>query len=272
MRRLHDLLAEFGERSDQERYEQRLEHACDLPLERLDESLARVINFATSRHGFYDQAGLWFNPPVEVALSAGAAAPVQVNERIVEVPFAMAALGRLEQGAHVLDIGAAESTFALSAASLGHIVTAVDPRPLGYSHPNLHSYQSSLEDWDAPSDPFAAAFLISTIQHVGLGAYGERPYGNREPGAGADADLLERVRGLLSPDGIAILTVPYGRRGITELGRVYDENSLSRLLARWHVLERRIAVRRDPLVWAPGENVEGGGGGIAMVIATQKQP
>ncbi len=272
LRRLQDLLAEFGERSLQENYELRLKRACDVELEDLDESLARVINWATGRRGFYAQAGLWFNPSVEVALSAGAAAAVRVNERIVEVPFAMAALSRMEQGARVLDIGAAESTFALSAASLGFAVTAVDPRPLGYSHPNLDSYSSLLEDWEAPSAPFAAAFLISTIQHVGLGTYGEPAYGSREHGAGADVELLDRVHGLLSPDGLAILSVPYGKREGTELGRVYDAESLSRLLARWDVLERRVAVRRDPLVWEPDEHVEGPGGGVAMVIASPNRP
>ena len=164
----------------------RLAQAADLPLEKLDGPLAQAINSATDHRGFYAQAGLWFNPPVAVALTAGGAVAAHVTERIVEVPFAMAALSRLERGARILDVGSAESTFPLSAASLGYKVTAIDPRPLAYSHPNLESHASLLEDWDAPSEPFAAAFLISTIEHVGLGAYGERPYGSPEHGAGAD--------------------------------------------------------------------------------------
>ena len=223
---LRDLLAGFGERSFEEYYQLRLAQADDLPLEKLDGPLAQTINYATSHRGFYVQAGLWFNPPVEVALSAGAAAPVQVSERIVEAPFAMAALSRLERGARILDIGSAESTFPLSAASLGYEVTAIDPRPLAYSHPNLESHASLLEDWDAPAEPFAAAFLISTIEHVGLGAYGERAYGSPEHGGGADRALLDRVRGLLSAEGLMILTVPYGKRDVTELERIYDEESL----------------------------------------------
>ena len=135
-----------------------------MPLERLDEPLAQAINYATSHEGFHAQAGLWFNPPVAVGLSAGAATAVQVTERIVEVPFAMAALSRLGPGARILDIGSAESTFPLSAASLGYQVTAIDPRPLAYSHPNLESHPVLLEDWDAPAGSFDAAFLISTIE------------------------------------------------------------------------------------------------------------
>ncbi len=37
-------------------------------------------------------------------------------------------------------------------------------------------------------------FLISTIEHVGLGAYGEDPYGDPEHGAGADLAFLQRAR------------------------------------------------------------------------------
>ena len=269
---LQDVVARFGERSLDEYYQQRLAHAAELPLERLDEPLARFINYATGYRGFYAQGGVWFNPPVEVSLSAGAAAAVQVSERIVEVPFAMAALSRVERGARILDIGSGESTFPLSAASLGYKVTAIDPRPLPYSHPNLESHASLLEDWDVPSEPFAAAFSISTIEHVGLGAYGEPAYGSRDHGEGADAAFLDRVRELLSPEGLLILTVPYGTRGITELERIYDEESLNNLLADWEVHERQIVARRDPLIWEVDEKVVTGARGVVMLIASPKKP
>ena len=278
LRRIHeqlagtqDLLADFGETSFEENYKTRLAQAVDMPLEKLDDSLAQVINYAMSHEGFYAQAGLWFNPPVSVALSAGAATAMQVTERIVEVPFAMAALSRLEAGARILDIGSAESTFPLSAASLGYRVTAIDPRPLAYSHPNLESHATLLEDWDGPSEPFAAVFLISTIEHVGLGAYGERPYGTPEHGAGADLAFLERAGALLSPEGLMVLTAPYGTRDRTDLERIYDDESLNKLLAEWDILERRIAVRRDALVWEAAEDVEPGARGVVMVIASPKR-
>ena len=182
----------------------------------------------------------------------------------------MAALSRLEPGVRLLDVGSAESTFPLSAASLGYKVTAIDPRPLAYSHPNLESHATLLEDWDAPSDLFAAAFLISTIEHAGLGAYGERTYGSPEHGAGADVALLECVRGLLAPEGLMILTTPYGTREVNELERIYDDDSLNKLLAGWDVLERQIAARRDPFVWERDDKVVTGARGVAMVIARPK--
>jgi hypothetical protein len=264
---VQDRVANFEERSLEEYYRMRLAQVGDLPLEKLDESLADAINDATGHRGFYAQAGLWFNPPVAVALSKGTATATHVSERIVEGPFAMAALSRLEPGVRILDVGSAESTFPLSAASLGYQVTAIDPRPLAYSHPNLERHTTLLEDWDAPSEPFAAAFLISTIEHIGLGAYGERVYGNPEHGAGADVALLDRVRQLLAPDGVMILTTPYGTRDVTDLERIYDEKALDRLLTGWDVVERQVVVRRDPFIWERDEKVARGARGVAMVIA-----
>lgn len=271
LRRLYDLVADLGERSYEEYYESRLASAVRMPLANLDEPLAQAINYAMSHEGFYAQAGLWFNPPFAVGLSAGNANALQVTERIVEVPFAMAALGRLKPGAAILDIGSAESTFPLSAASLGFHVTAIDPRPLPYSHPNLESHAVLLEAWDAPAGSFDAAFLISTIEHVGLGAYGERPYGGSEHGAGADAAFLERVRRLLSPDALVVLTVPYGTRAITELERIYDQGSLSELLSGFEILEQRVVVRTDSLVWEADREFEPGDRAVIMVIASPKR-
>lgn len=206
---------------------------------------------------------------LEFALSSGAPAPVQVNERIVEMPFAMAALGRLKQGARVLDIGGAESTFALSAASLGYRVTAVDRRPFGYAHPKLESHPSLLEDRESWPDPFAAAFLISASRHVGPGPYRWDSSGSPKDAASADLALVvDRVRELLSPDGLMILTVAYGTHEVTETERVHNEDSLDRLLAGWHIVERQIAVQCGALVWEVDKQVEPGARAVAMLVAT----
>jgi hypothetical protein len=180
----------------------------------------------------------------------------------------MAALGRVEPSARILDIGSAESTFPLSAASLGYRVTAIDPRSLPYAHPNLEVVSQRFEDWHGPSGAFAAAFLISTIEHVGLPAYGVRPFGDDAPGFGADAAMLDRVSELLVADGLLVLTTPYGPRGVDNFQRTYDDESLSELLARWTVLERRLVLRRDDLVWLANPEGESDGEGVVMVLAT----
>jgi 2-polyprenyl-3-methyl-5-hydroxy-6-metoxy-1,4-benzoquinol methylase len=252
-------------------YVERLNHAVDAPLERLDGAVANLLNRAAGHEGFAAQAGLWFNPSVTVELTEGHARLAGVNERIVEMPFALAALGRLKAPARILEVGSAESTFALSAASLGHQVTALDLHSLSYSHPNIANVIGRFEDWDPGAERFDAVFLISTIEHFGLGAYGE-------PVAGNDADraAIARVAELLTDDGFMVLTTPYGPARIDDLERVYDEKALTALLKGWTVIHRHTVLRWDERTWLP--EVPGGTSptdkeqGVVMVVAVPARP
>src|SRR5271155_4432893 len=125
------------ERLDLRGYIERLDRTSRGPLNELDGALASAINHANGHQGFAAQANVWFNPAITIELGEGSAAISDVNERIVELPFALGRLGRLDPPARILDVGGAESTFALSAASLGYRVTAIDPQGVPYEHPNL---------------------------------------------------------------------------------------------------------------------------------------
>jgi hypothetical protein len=207
---------------------------------------------------------------VTIELSEGSGRLATVNERIVETPFAFSALARLSPPARILEIGSAESTFSLSAASLGYHVTALDLHPLPYSHPNLESVVGRFEDWDPGDQRFDAAFLISTIEHFGLGAYGE-PVGPN----GADRAALTQVAELLDDDGFLVLTTPYGRSRVDSLERIYDEEALAALLRGWNVIDRRTVQRREGRTWIPDDpdpsNAEDEQG-VVMVVATPARP
>jgi hypothetical protein len=262
--RLDQILAELA-RMDERSYVERLDRVAQGPLSGLDGALANAINLAAGHTGFASEAGLWFNSAVTVELGEGRAEISHVNERIVELPFAFGKLAGVEPGARVLDVGGAESTFALSAASLGYRVTVVDPQGLAYEHPNLTTFAGRLEEWEPTKDeqPFAAAFLISAIEHFGLGAYGERAGGEQ-----ADRQALERIRDLLGDGGLLVLTTPYGTPSVDALERVYDDAALDELLAGWHVLERAAVARADSRTWLPGE----GSAGTVLVAATSAPP
>jgi 2-polyprenyl-3-methyl-5-hydroxy-6-metoxy-1,4-benzoquinol methylase len=247
---------------DHRRYVERLDFATEARLEQLDGAVANLVNRASGHRGFAAQAGLWFNPPVTVELGEGHAQLAVVNERIVEVPFAMGALARLKPPARILDIGSAESTFALSAASLGYHVTAVDLHPLPYVHPNIESIARRFEDWDPGSKRFGAVFLISTIEHFGLGAYGEPVEDD-----GADIAALARIRDLLDEKGFLVLTTPYGPARVDALERTYDDDTLNALFKGWIVLDRHIVLRRDERTWTAQDLGGNGGQGVVMVVA-----
>src|SRR5207249_9786836 len=95
-------------------------------VDELDGTTAALVNYATSHRGFAAQRNLWFNSPLSVIHEPGNVALANVNERIVEIPYAFRALASIAQGAKVLDVGASESMVSLSLASLGYEVTAID--------------------------------------------------------------------------------------------------------------------------------------------------
>lgn len=230
----------------------------DQKLRDLDQQSADLINFAQSHRGFAAQEGLWLNPPVVIEHRAGEVRLATVNERIVEIPFAMRALGGIEVGGRVLDFGSSESQVALSLASLGFEVTALDLSGYPFTHPNLEAVRSPLEQWVAPAGSFDAATIISTVEHVGLGWYGEAP------GQFDDLQAMRRIAELVRPGGLIVLTVPYGKAEITDVQRIYDAAGVDGLLAGLETTERIVVEERDG-TWVRVE--ESDGHAVAMVTA-----
>lgn len=273
-------------------------------LAQLDAPRAAYLNWATGPEGYASQAGLWFNPPVPVHHDAGSMQVLLVNERIVEQPFVFEALAPLAKPARILDVGGSESTVGLSLATLGHEVTVVDPRAHPLSHPNLRHEGCRLDELPDPGQPFDAAVVLSAVEHFGLEHYdgGSPPLlgGSSEAGTVAsprdaplldersaatnvapprdglderlDLKALERLRELVKPDGLLVLTVPFAARAsVDDFQRVYDEDGLAELLRGWEV-ERSLRFGHvDRLTWklgAPSHERHG----VALITARPATP
>lgn len=260
---LEDVRAETAELADE-----RVEHELRARLARLaqgtpedlDDATAKLLNYAAGHAGFAAQAELWMNPPLVLEHGAGEVRLSTVNERIVEVPFALRAIAALAADARVLDFGSSENSLALSLATLGYDVTALDVRRYPFAHPRLTVVESSIDAWDAPAASFDAALCISTVEHVGLGWYGD-PAMERD----GDRRALDVIEAALAPGGLLVLTVPYGVAEQNELERRYDRARLDALLAGWEVRERRIVERRDDTTWLPVE--DSNDHAVALVVA-----
>jgi 2-polyprenyl-3-methyl-5-hydroxy-6-metoxy-1,4-benzoquinol methylase len=214
-------------------------------VQQLDGPSAELIDYALSHRGFEAQARLWMNPPLVVHHSQGAVELTTVNERIIEVPFAFRALQAIPVGGKVLDFGAAESTVSLSLASMGYDVTAIDLTGYPLRHPNLTAVTAPLEHWDVEEGSFDGAVVLSTIEHVGLGWYGE-PAGRFD-----DRGAMVKLGKLVKPGGTIVLTTPYGTSGVDDMQRRYDQATLAALLEGFEVVERIIAIQQDPVTWVP---------------------
>jgi 2-polyprenyl-3-methyl-5-hydroxy-6-metoxy-1,4-benzoquinol methylase len=242
-----------------------LRRLIDDPSQTLPTGVAELLSFEYGYKGWRARDGLWINPPLSIAYGENGPVLLEVNERIVEIPFALAAAMSLPPGSTIVDLGAAESTIALSLASLGYRVTALDVRGYEFDHPNLQVVTEDALSWE-PQTTFDAITCISTVEHVGLGYYGDGEYGNA-----ADREVLTRMREWLRPDGLLVLTVPFGMGQIAEHQRTYDPDSLDKLLDGWTVDEQRIFVRVED-AWRESETTEWSGVGVALVRARCPTP
>ena len=235
-------------------------------LSKLDAARAAYLNWATGPDGYASQAGLWFNPPVPVHHKAGAIEVLLVNERIVEQPFVFEALAELPAPARILDVGGSESTVGLSLATLGHEVTIVDPRAHPLSHPNLSHARQRLDELPDPPRPFDGAVVLSAVEHFGLA---NEHYGLDKRDARLDLEALVRLRALVRPGGLLVLTVPFAAQpSVDGFQRVYDEAGLARLLEGWTVRRSLRVGRIDRLTWqlgAPSRERHG----VALVTAAR---
>ncbi len=126
-----------------------------------------------------------------------------------------------------LDIGGCGSVLPALLCAFGGKVFNADVRdwPL-----RLRNYQHILGDFGGGAlleESFDVVTCISTIDHCGLGRYGD-PLDKD-----GDFKVMKHIADVLRPDGIVILTAPYskGRPAVAfNACRIYDENRLSALL------------------------------------------
>lgn len=239
------------------------------PLSALDQDTADLVNWVISPIGMAGEGLAWVNHGASMSFAAGRAWIDNLNERIVELPWAHAQASRLDPGSLVLDIGSTEGLLAVELASWGHEVYALDPRPYPIAHPGVRAVPATVEAWEGPPRPLDAVFAISAIEHFGLGHYVDRA--DRED---LDRVAMERFASWLRPDAPLFLTVPFGTWQVSELERVYDSAHLEQLIKGWEVLERNVFIRRSSTQWerlAPSAIDEPwpGGPGVALLVLRQ---
>jgi SAM-dependent methyltransferase len=222
-----------------------IRHVTAVPqsLEELGSRDATLLNRGESYEPFAAERGLWFNPPITLRYSAGDVEVRAINERIVEVPFVAAIMSRLPVGARILDVGCAESPVSFSLACLGYEVTGIDLHPYPLAHPRLTTVAGALEDWDAPDEQFDGVVCLSSLEHFGLGAYGELE------SEGLDSIAMQRITRLAKPGATLALTVPFGKYRVTPLQRIYDMPAIKNLLNGWEIRDLRTALRGAAGQW-----------------------
>jgi Caenorhabditis protein of unknown function, DUF268 len=147
---------------------------------------------------------------------------IVLSEQIVE--NAMVLRNIPPQASTVLDFGGVESMLPMTLAALGYRVTVWDRRPYAFAHPLLSVVrQDILSETPQGLGPFDIVISVSTIEHLGLGSYGDVVMDD------ADARGVAMLWSLVRTGGRLIATVPVGRAAVHPGFRVYDRARLQRV-------------------------------------------
>ena len=126
----------------------------------------------------------------------------------------------------VLDVGVTESLLIYELAHRGYKMTGLDQRPYQEKLPfKFLQFDLTSEKW-LPRELlnyYDYIIAISTVEHIGLGAYADN---KKEKG---DKRALYHLIDLLKPNGYLIITMPNKHLG-TDTGRGYSYQDFERLI------------------------------------------
>jgi hypothetical protein len=144
---------------------------------------------------------------------------IVVSEQAVEVPFVMRQIRETDKT--VLDFGAFESTVPLQLSALGHDVTVWDQRPYPFKHSRIRVISDDILADNVTQDrAFDIVMSISTIEHLGLGNYGDIADDD------GDKRAVSALWRMVKPGGRLVVTVPAGKSSVQRGYRIYDQNRL----------------------------------------------
>lgn len=193
----------------------------------------------------------------------------QQTERLVEIPLVFNYIPK--KSSKILDVGCRYSLLSLQLASVGHSVTALDVGNYHRSHRNLRFVKADIHNSKLRPNTFDVAISLSTIEHIGLGVYGDPAYQE------GDIEAAAAIRKLLKKGGSFIITIPFGKPRDTSWYRVYDKKRIERLLAGFSIKELRV-FKKDKKDWIEcsveeGNTISSGSeiyAGVAFIHAVKK--
>ena len=123
----------------------------------------------------------------------------------------------------VLDVGSTESLLIYELLHRGYDVRGIDQRPYQEWNWRVQTVEILTSILPTYEENFDYIIAISTIEHIGLGAYGDDKIEN------GDRLAIEKLYNWLKPNGYFIITIPNKHLG-TDTGRGYSYQDFEELI------------------------------------------
>jgi SAM-dependent methyltransferase len=157
-------------------------------------------------------------------------------------------------GSKVLEIGCNEEPLAYALSTLGFDVTGIDVRGCFVPSGKELNFNFIKGDFNKVEikDKFDAVVLISTIEHVGMGAYGD------EKDWDGDSKAMDKIYDVLNQNGEVYITVPVGAGHTTDDWRVYNFDMLfTRIIRKFRLIHLSIFASGVSKDYGVGDLVRG---------------
>ena len=140
----------------------------------------------------------------------------------------------------ILDVGSVGSSLPITLGQMGYDVWCIDIRKYEYADllPNVRSILADIRKTNFRDNFFDVVTIVSTIEHIGLGRYGDSLNIN------GDKHAMSEVRRILQTGGYILVTLPVGKRMIYSSHRVYDKESLRELLKGFIIEHQNYYIRK----------------------------
>jgi len=136
------------------------------------------------------------------------------SQRAVEYPWLIRNLSIIDKGSLVLDVGCAESLLSHELIAKKLKVVGIDIRNYPFKDKRMVFLRRNIQDTKLQDNLFDAIIIVSTIEHIGLEAYGQSI-----KDTDGDIKALEELKRILKPQGIIIITTPYVRDNPLKIDR-----------------------------------------------------
>jgi SAM-dependent methyltransferase len=175
---------------------------------------------------------------------------VPVGDREYEYAYVIEKLREYGiKGKTILDVGSSGSVLPTILAALGNHAVCVDVRewPVKWHNVEFVKGDVIMSENLFPFESFDVITCISTIEHFGLGRYGDAE--------DVDGDIkgLAKIRKYLKPDGLMILTTPCGVGAVAfPAHRIYNKSRFLKLVSGFKILDMKFFGPIDnPAVYRP---------------------